>query len=134
MSDVPDSAPPSPSRAKVCLLAGLFAAVLAVVALVAVSGWLTNRAVRDIRRDFGETQGVREHVGAIRRAAVDWKQSDTDSGRFVIRVEGDLGRGTIVAIHSGAGHPDVVAGWVDAQLVLPSGELVPLDEARAPSR
>lgn len=130
----PSANPPPPTRLKACLLIGLFAATLAVVAMVAVSGWFTNRTVRDIRRDFGETAGVREHVGAIQRAAVDWKQSDVKANRFVFRVEGERGRGTIVAIHTGVGHPDMLPGWTDAELILPSGEVVPLEDARGPTR
>lgn len=132
--DRPEPPAPPPSRLKACLLIGLFAATVAVIAMVGVSGWLTNRTVRDIRRDFGETAGVREHVGPIQRAAVDWKQTDVEAHRFVFRVEGERGRGTIVAIHTGVGHPDLIPGWTDAQLILPSGEVVPLEDARGPTR
>lgn len=127
-------APPPPSRLKSCLLLSLFGALLAAVAVVGVTSWLTGRAVEDIRRDFGQTEGVRERVGTIQRAVVDWKQTDTAANRFVFRVEGDRGRGTIVAIHTGVNHPDMQPGWTDAHLILPTGEVVPLDDARGPTR
>ena len=131
MSETPCEEPAArpPTRLKACLLLGLFAATLAVVGVVAASAWLTGQVVEDIRRDFGDAPAIRERVGHIQRAAVDWKQTDTRANRFVFRVEGDRGRGTILAVRGGHG-PGETPGWVSAELVLAEGEVVPLTVPR----